>query len=356
LIGFAAIACGEDAPPAQSGGSGGGVTAAPYGQPWPTLAEWNLFTDAPAQLPERNVVPYDVIAQLYADDALKHRFLHVPDGEKIGYDPELRWVFPRGSTLVKTFSFPRDARDTSLGEQLLETRLLIFGPDGWESETYVWDAAQTTATLEDEGATLDVSWIDGAGTEQRQQYGVPTSEQCADCHGILPSTSPLGARTRQLDRDFDYGGVTENQIDHLAARGWLEGVPAGGARRHLVDPFGTGPLGDRARSYLDANCGHCHTTVGGATESGLLLTWNDTDPTEGASWGICKQPIADRAEPCGLTYDVVPGSPDQSILICRVNSRQVDVQMPELGSKLVDARGVALLRDWIAGLTPPGCP
>jgi len=357
LVAFGSAACGSDGgEPPSSPDRGIVVTPAPPGEPWATLDEWHLFSDAPGQKPAANVVPYDVIAPLYADDALKHRFMHVPDGKKIKYRDEDKWVFPQGSVLVKTFSFPRDANDQSLGERLLETRLLILGPEGWASETYVWDDAQTVATRQTEGTTLDVSWIDGTGATRQQAYGVPTTEQCTECHGILPQTNSLGGRTRQLDRDFDYGHGSENQIDHLNAIGWLDQAPPANERERMVDPFGTGPLPDRARSYLDANCGHCHTSSGGATESGLLLTWGNTDPATGTDWGICKQPIATRAEPCGLTYDIVPGSPDQSILICRVNSREKDVQMPELGSKRVDVRGVALLRDWVATLTPAGCP
>jgi uncharacterized repeat protein (TIGR03806 family) len=358
LFALGGPACGEDPPaPAPPGDPGTVVTPAPHGQPWETLEDWHLFAEARTQRPANRVVPYDVISPLYADEALKHRFMHVPDGTKIRYENARQWRFPQGSILVKTFSYPLDARDPAQGERLLETRLLILGPEGWVAETYVWDAAQTRAVRETEGTTLDVSWVDETGASRTHRYGIPSKEQCSECHGTSPVTNTLGGRTRQLDRDFDYGHGRENQIDYLAARGFLDEAPPPIAeRQRLVDPFGSAPLFDRARSYLDANCGHCHATGGTATESGLLLSWEETDPASGPRWGICKRPIATTAEPCGLTFDIVPGAPEQSILICRITSRETDVQMPSLSSLQVDQRGVALMREWIAGLTPPGCP
>jgi uncharacterized repeat protein (TIGR03806 family) len=350
--------CGEDAPaPGTPVEPGVSVTPAPAGQPWETLEEWHLFADAPAQKPARRVIPYDVISPLYADDANKHRFLYVPDGKRIDYQSTRVWRFPQGSILVKTFAYPRDARDPAKGERLLETRLLLLGLEGWTAETYVWDEAQTRAVRTSEGTTLDVSWIDQSGNTRTHPYAVPTTEQCSECHGTGPQQDTLGGRTRQLDRDFDFGRGAENQIDYLARQGFLDGAPPPAAQRQrLVDPFGSAALADRVRSYLDANCAHCHTLGSGATESGLFLSWEETDSASGSVWGVCKTPIATRAEPCGLTYDIVPGSPEQSILICRMESRQKDVQMPEVGSLRVDTRGVELMREWIAGLTPAGCP
>ncbi len=358
IFGSSACACSKDTQaPETPADPGLEVTPAPAEKPWETLEQWHLFADARAQKPASRVIPYDVIAPLYADDALKRRFLYVPFGKQIAFQSTRVWRFPQGSILVKTFSYPRDARDPSLGERLLETRLLILGPQGWAAETYVWDEEQTRAVRATEGTTVDVSWIDESGTPRSHPYGVPTREQCSECHGTGPQQNTLGGRTRQLDRNFDFGRGAENQIDYLAAHGFLDGTPPPAAeRQRLVDPFGTAPLDQRARSYLDANCGHCHASGSSATESGLFLSWEETDPASSTLWGVCKKPIATKAEPCGLTYDIVPGSPEQSILVCRMTSRQKDVQMPEVGSLRVDTRGVDLMREWISGMTPAGCP
>jgi hypothetical protein len=49
---------------------------------------------------------------------------------------------------------------------------------------------------------------------------------------------------------------------------------------------------------------------------------------------------------------IVPGDPHSSVLIDRMNRRDAHA-MPPVGSAQVDAAGVELLRQWVAGLT--GC-
>src|SRR5262249_4993118 len=112
----------------------------------------------------------------------------------------------------------------------------------------------------------------------------------------------------------------------------------------------------RARSYLHANCAHCHTTGGGAAQSGLLLDLADSDPEENpANVGICKLPTSAGGATCGLTVDIVPGDPDPSVMICRVETTDTEVRMPPLARQLVDEAGVALLRDFIEALPASTC-
>ena len=46
----------------------------------------------------------------------------------------------------------------------------------------------------------------------------------------------------------------------------------------------------------------------------------------------------------------MPGAPDESILIYRLESLRPDVMMPELGRSIVHDESVALIRDWIETL------
>ncbi len=55
-----------------------------------------------------------------------------------------------------------------------------------------------------------------------------------------------------------------------------------------------------------------------------------------------------------LRYDLVPGRPDESILIYRLESTAPKVSMPALGRDVVHEEGVRLLRQWIASL-PGSC-
>jgi len=357
-IALVAVGCGADSEPASEPPKP--VTPAPAGAPYEQLSEWHLFTDAPAQQPTDGVIPYEVSASLFADYANKHRFLWLPPGTTVGYDEEAKWRFPVGTILVKTFAYALDARDPALGERLIETRLLIHETEQtWTAHTYVWDDAQAAAVRTVAGKTVDVTWIDQAGTERHNQYGVPNTNLCQDCHGKQTQMDTLGGRTRQMNRDHDYGSGPVNQVDHLFDLGLLDAAPKPAAERTtLADPFGSAPLVDRTRAYLDANCGHCHSEGGFASSSGFWVGYEWTDPVAGnpAHWGVCKAPTSATGATCGLSRDVVPGDPDNSILICRVASEDLQVRMPPDESKIADAEGVALMHDWIASLTPPGCP
>lgn len=371
ILACAALAgCGESkspepsadaAPEADTGAEDAGSAAlAPpaeaYEQAPDTLAEWQLFEEPAAQLPGPRTVPYEVIAPLFSDYTLKRRFIYVPEGATIGYDPLERWELPEGAILIKTFSYPRDARRPELGERLLETRLLVVTGGKVVPHTYVWNDEQTRAERKVAGKTLPAEWIDEQGETRSNKYGVPNTNQCHDCHGKPEQTLLLGPRTRQLDRDYDYGAGPENQLDHMAAFGLFDrALEPHAARERLVDPFGAAPLVDRARSYLDSNCAHCHGEGGDASASGMWLTWPDTaegqDPTR---WGVCKQPTSAAGATCGHSLDIVPGAPDASIYLCRLESREPEVQMPPVGTKLIHSEGVALLRAWIEQL-PGSC-
>src|SRR5690606_1213824 len=126
--------------------------------------EFELFADARKQVPAEGVIPFDVISTLYADEAWKHRFVRIPKGKAIEYANEGSWDWPDGSILVKTFAFPIDARDPSLGERLIETRLLIKDEGKWTARTYLWNEEQTSTERLRVGGLVPVSYIDEQGT------------------------------------------------------------------------------------------------------------------------------------------------------------------------------------------------
>ena len=51
-----------------------------------------------------------------------------------------------------------------------------------------------------------------------------------------------------------------------------------------------------------------------------------------------------------LRYDIVPGKPNQSILVYRFDSTDPAVMMPELGRTMVHKEGLELIRQWIVSL------
>lgn len=309
------------------------------------LSTWGLFTDGAAQAPADGVVPYDIVSPLFSDYAAKHRFIRLPEGERVTYTDEGDWEFPIGTVIVKTFGFLHDLRDPSAGERIIETRLIVREESGaWEPYVYLWNDAMTDAELMQVGARVGVEWIHTDGSARELEYRVPTSVQCRNCHGGRDALTPIGPRTEQIDRDA--------QIERFDELGWFaNAVTPAAERAPFADPEGSGPLDARARAYLDANCAHCHNERGAAAQSGLWLGAHITDPTQ---LGVCKVPVA-AGDTGGRRWDIVPGAPDQSVMIYRMESEVPGTKMPELPSLLSHPEGVALIREWIAAMSPETC-
>lgn len=323
------------------------------GGPYPLLSDYRLFAGDPAlQIPAPGVLPYEVAAPLWSDNASKHRFLVLPPGQVATPDPDDAWALPVGTILVKTFGFTEVLGDPASPERLVETRLLIHEdrPNGpaWGAYVYLWGADQSDAVRLDGGTIAQVSYMrDGQTVET--PYVVPNTNQCVDCHALHKVARPIGITTRQLARQVTRAQATVDQLAWLAAQGALKEVPQGEA---LADPYGDGPVEPRARAWLDANCGHCHREGGSGGPSGLSLLASESDP---ARYGVCKPPVAAGPGTGGKHHDIVPGDPDASILVYRIASTSPAVKMPEIPNLLVDGPGVSLIRDWIAAMPPQVC-
>ena len=107
------------------------------------LSEFGFFEDMKNQIPAASVHPYSLVSPLFSDETDKLRFVYVPEGEKLGYVKNKVFIFPVGSTLIKTFAYLN--KNSHLEQQLLETRLLINTNEGWKAISYVWNEEQTDA-------------------------------------------------------------------------------------------------------------------------------------------------------------------------------------------------------------------
>lgn len=324
--------------------------------PLENLSEYCFFDGEMKDLvPSARAVPYDVAAALWSDHAEKQRLIVLPEGQKVTFDEGENWLYPTGTILVKTFSFRDDFRDPASPRRTLETRLLILEADGvWTGHVYRWNDEQTEATLTKIGERVDVTYIDEEGESYAEEYIVPNTNQCKSCHERNDKQTFLGPFTHQLNRPVEVGGETRNQLEHLADLGLFDALlPDVASLPAFPDPFGDAPVADRARGYLHANCSHCHRPGGGGGNSGLvLLAWED-DP---ATHGVCKIPAAAGQGTGGFEHDIVPGHPEESIVIYRMSSTDPDIKMPELPNRIPDKKGVSLISEWIAGMEPEGCP
>ncbi|WP_417459397.1 SO2930 family diheme c-type cytochrome [Kordiimonas sp.] len=314
-------------------------------RPAKLLSEYGLFSDAVHQAPAEGVVPYDLITPLFTDYAHKYRFVYVPKGQKAVYNDAEAFEFPVGTTLIKTFAYPADFREPSKSVRIIETRLLIHQEKGWNAWAYVWDEEKQDGVLKVAGKTLPVAWTDKAGASRQTNYVVPNKNQCKGCHTFNKEFTPIGPKARNLNKTYPYEGGAANQLAYWSEAGILTGAPAHeDAPKVPAMDDESADLNARARAYLDINCAHCHRLEGPASTSGLFLTWAEDNKT---AWGYKKRPVAAGRGSGGFDYDIMPGKPEQSILIHRLKSTDPGVMMPEVGRTTVHEEGINLLKEWI---------
>lgn len=312
------------------------------------LSDYAFFSGALSDLsPAPNVFPYEVNAPLFSDYAEKARFIYLPEGAGMTYRDSAAFDFPDGAAIIKNFYYPNDAANPGKGRRILETRLLLKEEKGWKALEYIWNTEQTDALLEVAGATIPVSWMDAAGKKQQLQYIAPNLNQCKGCHSHDGKFVPIGTSARQLNRVED----NENQLFAWQKAGRLslpenfnpESAPRLTDYRITENPI---PIHrpSAARSYLDANCGHCHNPHGPANTSGMFLDFFENDPEH---LGVNKTPVAAGRGSGNRKFGIVPGKPGESILVFRMESDDTGIRMPELGRQLAHKEGLELIRNWI---------
>lgn len=334
------------------------------------LSETGLFTSTKDHTPAPGLIPYSVNSELWSDHATKERFLALPGNSQIEFEtvtyPQpspgapYGWRFPDGTVAVKTFSMEME-KGNPASRRRLETRILHFeqldgnedvGDQVWHGYTYVWNEAQTDAELLD-GQGLDreltIRDLSAPGGVRKQTWRFPSRSECTLCH-TMPAKFALGINTLQLNKDHDYGaGVVANQIRTLEHLGIFK-KPLPKPPEELPKMVNyrdeKQPLDLRARSYLHANCAHCHMKWGGGNAEFLLLSTLPLDQL-----GIVN--VRPGHGDFGLTdpRDLVPGDADRSMIYHRMTKLGLG-RMPHVGSNVVDEASAKMLREWIRTLVP----
>ena len=339
-------------------------------KPFPRkLSETGLFASTKDHIPAAGLIPYSVNAPLWSDGAEKDRFIALPGNTKIEFDDvvyphgptysDVGWRFPDGTVLVKTFSLETEAGKADSLKRL-ETRLLQYrkmpgnddeyGAQYWSGYTYVWNDDQTDADLlAAEGLDRRLIIKDGAapGGQREQVWRFPSRAECALCH-TMASKYVLGVTTLQMNKVHNYDGEVANQLSVLEKLGvFQDKLPKPPEELpRLVDYRDESEnLHHRARSYLHANCAHCHRMWGGGNaefelQASIPLTQTlavDTRPGQG-TFRLTDPRI------------LVPGEPDRSLILERMKLEGLG-RMPHVASKIVDQQAVDLVRQWIASLS-----
>ncbi len=341
--------------------------------PFPRLlSESGLFESVADHRLAAGVIPFSIQTEMWADHAKAERFLAIPGERSIGLhtQPERipgsyfkSWLdYPEDAVVAKTLSLDFVAGDSNTRRRI-ETQLLHFDGLEWRGYTYRWNREQTEAKLvaaAGETAEFEIADADYPGGKRRQQWRFAPRLECMRCHNEW-AQSTLAFNIAQINRNHAYDNATDNQVRTLRHIGVLKNIdqPLGddtefrSIRAHLpaeylpalVDPFDdSADLYLRGRSYLHANCAHCHREHGGGAarihishETPLERTEAlSTRPTQGA-FGVHQAEI------------LAPGDPLRSIMYLRM-AKSGPGHMPHIGAKLIDARGLDLIHDWIRNL------
>ncbi len=327
---------------------------APVADPPRWLSQTGAFSDLVSLTPAAGLIPFGVNSPLWTDGSVKRRWVAIPnDGnhnsaaERVIFRPEGAWDFPPGTVLVKHFALPVDENNPT-AVRAIETRFLVNGTDGkYYGVTYRWNEAGTDAELLISGEQVEIDIALADGGTRRQVWDIPARSDCRTCHGS-DAGSALGPRAHQLNGDFLYPstGRTANQLETWAALGIFGNSFNGHSPASLPksvavdDPHAS--LDHRARSYLDANCSHCHKP--GGVDANFDARFTTPLSAQGFVNGLINRPLGD---PDVVVVD--PGNLARSLLHSRVSATGPS-KMPPLGRNLADEKAVDLLADWIRSM------
>lgn len=322
------------------------------------LSETGLFASTRDQTPSPGVMPFEMNAPQWLDGASEQHWIAVPGEQRVAwakgmFDAVLHG-WPADSVLVRTLSLETRPGDPS-SRRKVETQLLHFTGRRWNGYSYGWNEQQTDAELIDAGGGTRVIEIQDPsipGGVRKRPWRFAGRNQCTVCHNQW-SNFTLAFNEEQLDRDQTIDGVTENGVAAFRRLGLLlpprprtpDDDPPSPEKLALTNPYdAAADLNERARSYLHVNCSHCHRLGGGGS----------------ALFDVRKELTLDKTNLVnalprlgGFEIDdarlVFSGDPNRSVLCYRVAKLGAG-RMPHVGSDVVDERGLALLRRWIASL------
>jgi uncharacterized repeat protein (TIGR03806 family) len=302
------------------------VSADPADLP-PALSQTGAFRSLADLTPSRGLVPYDVNSPLWSDGAAKRRWIALPGDARIDFAPTGEWKFPTGTVFVKHFE---------IAGRRLETRFLVVGDRGsGYGVTYRWRADGKDADLLADGLTEGVTV---AGRKLTWTY--PSRNDCLACH-TASAGFVLGVKARQLNGDNQLR--TWTSLDMFRNPPKEEDVPRLDRLAAVTDKGAS--LEHRVRSYLDANCAHCHRP-GGAR--GLFDARFDV-PLSRQNIVNGEVAAADLGMPGAKL--VAPGDPAKSMLYQRMNRRRDVFDMPPLASREIDQEAVRVVEEWIKSLS-----
>ena len=306
-----------------------------------SLADTGLYQDPATLRIDAHHLEFSPQYPLWTDGATKRRWVSLPVGTAIdGSDPE-NWKFPAGTRLWKEFSF-NGAR--------VETRYMQLQQNGhWLFAAYAWSPDGRSADLVSARGRRNAYRL-----SESASHSIPGVADCKACHQGGRG-EVLGFSALQLSQKRDVHALHAEprpapgvDLRYIVANGHLTGLPKD-LLRHPPEISARTPNERIVLGYFHGNCAHCHDHRAPLQNLGLFLRYLVRDDALGLA-STLGQPIRKPApgQTADATLRVAPGDPDRSALAQRMASRYPPLQMPPLGTELVDDKAVSALRRWIA--------
>lgn len=332
--------------------------------PYPKLSDYNFFIgDIKDQKPADGLLPFQPASALFTDYALKKRFVWMPKDTKATYNTDQSILeLPVGAALVKTFYYDNVQNISPVGgTRVIETRVMIRKADGWIFADYIWNAEQTEAFYSLDGSFTPISWKDANNVIKSTDYRIPSEAQCIVCHKSRQSINgadvtkyiPIGIKPQNLNFEYDYGTAVKNQLTKWIEQGYLESSATLPTVENTTVNYNdtSKPLAVRARSYIDANCAHCHQTDRHCDYRPMRFAFSETGAANGlTNLGVCVNTQDMQGFPAGLNKIVAPGNVNRSMLYYRLNTTNETYRMPLHGRTVIHDEALVLIGAWINSL------
>jgi uncharacterized repeat protein (TIGR03806 family) len=317
--------------------------------PYPTLSQYKFFTGEMKNMePAYKVIPYDLNSTLFTDYAHKKRFVWMPENTSATYNGDANVLdFPNGTVLIKNFYY--DNVQPSNTRKIIETRLMIMKDGHWVFANYLWNDAQTEATLDMAGKNIELAWTEN-GMPINTTYRIPSANECFTCHKAGENPTAIGPKPQNINKAYAYSTGSMNQLSRWIQEGYLNTAPQNiSSTVNWTDTSKS--LEMRVRSYLDINCAHCHTEGAHCDYRPIRLAFTETANPE--NLGVCVNPHEFLAP--GQQFIIERGSAQRSVMYYRMNSTDEAERMPLMGRTVNHTEALQMMQEWISGLGEP-CP
>ncbi len=343
------------------------------------LNETDLFTLDSEKLAKHGTFSYSVEYPLWADNAEKGRYIHLPSRKNIFGNFDLQSVklkngssefdFPENSRFYKTFYKAIKRKDESVVYRKIETRLILVrvAPRANLMGTYEWNESQTNATLVKLEYRDGTPWKDKIlkiNIDERnfhaRTYAIPGKQRCVDCHKGSASQilgfTPLQLNRRNLSEsglDISPSEDDLNQIKRLISYGVLgENVSVENLPKIESDSNTKNTHALKLQGYLVGNCVHCHNPNGFAMKDNeVKLDFSGSNIFHFDTRMLTKD--SNRESP---KYIVKPGNLAESQIYQRVSAEKLDGSgsfqpMPMHTPGDANCRLKSLVAKWILSLS-----